>query len=109
MVLDVASRHLLMLAPVLLTRSYYSLHTPSLAQECSRLILYFPCPSLWVLFLQGMQLPLAGEWCLETIVCVQVCSFDAGVTQVLFESRASSHSKLLALMLCSCPGSTLMV
>lgn len=109
MVLDVASRQLLMLAPVPLTRPYYSLDTPSLAQEFSRLILYFPCPSPWVVYLQEMQLPLSGEGRLETIVCVQVCSFDAGVTQVLFKSHASNHSMLLALMLCSCPGSTLMV
>ena len=101
MVLDVASRQLLMLAPVLLTRPYYSLDTPSLAQEFSRLILYFPCPSPWVLFLQEMQLPLSGEGHLETIVCVQVCSFDAGVTQVLFKSRASNHSMLLLHSCCA--------
>lgn len=81
--------------------SFWCSNGPNLAQECSRLISYFPYPSPWVLFLQGMQFPLRGEWHLETIVWVQVCSFDAGVTQVLFKSHASNHSMLLLHSCCA--------
>ena len=107
MVLYVASRHLLSLAPVPLTCPYYSLDTLSVVQDVPGSSCIFPAPALAFPFLQGTLLPLGGEWYLETIVCAQVCSFVTGVTQVLCKGCASNHYTLLHLMLGNSPGSPL--